>query len=250
MSSIDWRYFSSVARPSIASHAEEVANNEEDAEYQPTTQNTSRKLCQATQRGTLVDFLDAFQLESEKHAYHRNLVSTERRAQIEYDRNVRPLIVRRDIDYSENGSINDKRKIQPQYWVTIGYTLFVSIASWLMASEWNKTAGILPLGAEVTVHGELSGEELNKESFWAVVTDVTQAKENIYEVTDAQGKKHTILRSLLYHRTRHSVAYGHVTDDKIHDRHAMQHFTEHELKHLESYMKDNFPDDIPKGYIT
>ena len=119
-----------------------------------------------------------------------------------------------------------------------------------MEYEWNKTAGIPPLGAEVTVHGELSGEELNKESLWAVVTDVTQAKENIYEVTDSQGKKHTILRSLLHHRTRHSVAYGHVTDDKIHDRHAMQHFTEHELKYLESYMKENFPDDIPKGYIT
>ena len=46
------------------------------------------------------------------------------------------------------------------------------------------------------------------------------------------------------------MAYGHVTDDKIHDRHAMQHFTEHELKYLESYMKDNFPDDIPNGYIA
>ena len=112
LSSIDWRYFSSVARPAIASHAEEVSNNEEDAEYQPTTQNTSRTLCQATKRGTLVDFLDAFELESEKHAYHRNLVSTQRRAKIEYDRNVRPLIVRRDIDYSENGYINDKRQIQ------------------------------------------------------------------------------------------------------------------------------------------
>ena len=72
LSSIDWGYFPSVTRPAIASHAEEVANNEEDAEYQPTTQNTSRKLCQATQRGTLVGFLDAFELESEKHAYHRN----------------------------------------------------------------------------------------------------------------------------------------------------------------------------------
>ena len=30
----------------------------------------------------------------------------------------------------------------------------------------------------------------------------------------------------------------------------MQHFTEHELNSLESYMKENFPNDTPKGYIT
>ena len=74
--------------------------------------------------------------------------------------------------------------------------------------------------------------------------------DGIYEVTDAQGKKHSILRSLLRLHKRHSVASGHVTDDRIHNRHAMQHFTDHELKFLESYMNENYPDDIPKGCIT
>ena len=41
--------------------------------------------------------------QSEKHALHRHLVSTERKASISYDKNVRPLIVKRDIDFSENG---------------------------------------------------------------------------------------------------------------------------------------------------
>ena len=154
------------------------------------------------------------------------------------------------MDFSENGSVKDKRQIQSQYWVTIGYTLFVSIASWLMTKEWNKTTGALPLNAEVTVYGELAGEEINKDSFWAVVTGITQAEDNIYGVTDAQGNTHTITRSLMRHRKRHSVATGHITDDKIHDRHAMQKFTTDELKYLESYMNENFPDDIPTGKIT
>ena len=118
------------------------------------------------------------------------MVSTERRAQMEYERNVRPLIVKRDIDFSENGSITDKRQIQSQYWQTIGYTLFVSIASWLMTKEWNKIEGNLPMNAEVTVYGELAGDEVNKDSFWATVTDASWAKEDFYEVTNAQKKSH------------------------------------------------------------
>ena len=248
-SGIDWRYFSSIAKPTIVSQSNEVETEDNTEDYQPT-QSTSRTLCQATKRGTLVNFLDEFEAQSERHAYHRNIVSAEHRAQIYYDRNLRCFVVRRDIDFSENGSIKDKRQIQSQYWVTLGYTLFVSIASWLMTSEWNKRTGFLPTGAEVTVYGELAGEEINNDSFWAVVTDISNVEEDIYEVTDAQGKTHQICRSLLRHRKRHSVATGHVTDDKIHDRHAMQHFTTHELKYLEEYMKINFPEDIPKGHIV
>jgi hypothetical protein len=48
---------------------------------------------------------------------------------------------------------------------------------------------------------------------------------------------------------RHTRAFGHVSDDKVHDRHAMQHFTKQELEELEKYMKQYFPDDIPQGRI-
>ena len=188
---IDWRYFSSVAKPTIVSQSNEDENEDNTDDYQPT-QNTSRTLCQATKRGTLVDFLDEFEAQSERHAYHRNIVSAEHRAQIQYNRNIRCFVVRRDIDFSENGSIKDKRQIQSQYWVTLGYTLFVSIASWLMASEWNKTTGSLCVGDEVTVYGELAGEEMNKDSFWAMITDDSEAEGNIYEVTDAEEKNHHI----------------------------------------------------------
>ena len=106
-----------------------------------------------------MNFLDKFEVQSGKNAYHRNIVSAEHHAQINYNRNIRCFVVRRDIDFSENGSFKNKRQIQSQYWVTEGYTLFVSIASWLVTSEWNKTTGQLPIGAEVTVYGELAGEK-------------------------------------------------------------------------------------------
>ena len=256
-SGIDWRYYTSVAKPTVANHAEGVARlaaaargGDGDTDYNPNESNTTRTLCLATKRGTLVDFLDEFECQSAKHAEHRNIVSTERKAQINYDRNVRPLIVKRDIDFSENGTISNKRQIQSQYWVTIGYTLFVSIASWLEAAEWNKESGVLPVGAEVTVYGEKSNEKLNSNSFWATVTKVSDSENDLYEVKDEHGASHNIHRAYLRHRKRRSIASGHVTDDKVHDRHAMQHFTTNELVYLEGYMKEHFPEDIPLGHIA
>ena len=41
----------------------------------------------------------------------------------------------------------------------LGTPFFISIASWLVTSKWNKTTGSLPIGAEVTVYGELAGEK-------------------------------------------------------------------------------------------
>ena len=106
------------------------------------------------------------------------------------------------------------------------------------------------MGAEVTVDGEFSGEDINKASYWAEVAFISQAEDGMYEVTDAKGQTHCIARARLRHRKRHSVASGHVTDDKVHDRRAMQHCTDHELKYLESYLKQRFREDIPKGHIA
>ena len=63
---LDWRYFSYATSPTIAAHDGEVTNNREDGEYRRSTHSTSRTLCQATKRGTLVDFLDAFEVERKK----------------------------------------------------------------------------------------------------------------------------------------------------------------------------------------
>ena len=87
LTGIDCRYFSSIAKPTLVSQSNEVDNEDDTDDYQPT-QSTSRTLCQATKRGTLVDFLDEFEAQSKRHAYHRNIVSVEYRAQIQYHRNV------------------------------------------------------------------------------------------------------------------------------------------------------------------
>ena len=116
-----------------------------------------------------------------------------------------------------------------------------------MTKEWNQTTGDLDLGSEVTVYGELSGEAINEKAFWGTVT--LAYGNDLYGVTDKNGMTHTIPRKDLRHRKRHSVAYGHVSDDKSHDRHAMEHFTNRELTRLEKYMCDNFPEDIPSGKL-
>ena len=60
------------------------------------------------------------------------------------------------------------------------------------------------------------------ESFWAVVMGVDKEHGNLYKVTGAEGRKHMLPRSLLCYRKRHSIAIGQITDDKIHDWHAMR----------------------------
>ena len=108
----------------------------------------------------------------------------------------------------------------------------------------------MPIGSEVIVYGENSGEKVNHNSFWATATKVSDAKNALYEVKDEHGGSHTIDRAYLRHRSRHSVASGHMTDDKVHDHHAMQHFTTNELLYLEGYTEDHYPADIPLGRIT
>eukprot|EP00984_Skeletonema_dohrnii_P017124 scaffold7728_cov75-Skeletonema_dohrnii-CCMP3373.AAC.2 len=259
---IDWRQYSYEVQPTKATHAQEVARqaaaaraaeredvDADDEEYNPNESSaSSRKLVLTTKRGTLIDFLDTFQEMNKKHVYHRNLVAVERRAQLNHERNIRPGILDRKIDYSENGSINDINQVQSQYWITLQYTLFVSIVCWLRADIWNKTEGILEEQNEVTVNGEMFGQDINEDSYWARVTKVLE--NDMYEVTDANNKTTTHHRRDLRLRQKHTVAMGHVTDDKTHDRHSMQHFTTHELEWLENYMNQNFPADIPTGRIT
>ena len=73
--------------------------------------------------------------------------------------------------------------------------MFVSIACWIEAAEWDKTSGLLAVGLEVTSFGEFSGEQLNLNSFWATVTKVLNVDEGLYEVTDAKGVVHIVNRS-------------------------------------------------------
>ncbi|KAL7490471.1 hypothetical protein ACHAWT_000101 [Skeletonema menzelii] len=87
------------------------------------------------------------------------------------------------------------------------------------------------------------------ESFWAVVQKYTKDEDGNETVTvkDAEGNITTLTRSLLRHRKRHTICVAHLSDDKKHDRFAMQHYTEVELPWLEKYLRENFPNDFDDG---
>ena len=117
---------------------------------------------------------------------HKNLVAVEERAKLNFKRNLRPLVLVNDIDFSENGAIENFRQLQSEHWLTNGYTLFISVTYWLLAEEWDKEEGKLPIGAEVTIHGEKSGEPINMGSAWGVVIEEVDDGAR-YKVEEAEG---------------------------------------------------------------
>ena len=262
LNEVDWRGYERKEGPSVASHLQEVERQAraarpaeaDDGDYTPSTETKSaRNLVLETYRGTVIDYLDHMEKQMSLNLLHRNLVSSEHRSKKGYERNSRPWSVERDIDFSENGVIENYDKAQSEHWITKQYTLFMSAISFLLAEEWNKSDGELKAGDEVTVDGELyiRGQprpKINQASYWAVVT--THVYGEVYTVEDQDGKTFDIERKRLRLRQRHSVCCAHVSDDKKHDRFAMQHFSTTELKWLEEYMNENFKNDIPEGKIT
>ncbi|EJK73457.1 hypothetical protein THAOC_04918 [Thalassiosira oceanica] len=243
----EWRYYSQKRSPTLSTHAQQVAEDD-DEEYSPTA-SASRSLTLETKRGTLIDYLDELVEKMARFIPHKNLVAVEERAKLNFGRNLRPLVCVNDIDFSENGSIENFRKLQSEHWLTNGYTLFISVTYWIVAEEWDKEEGKLPKGAEVTVYGEKSGESINKNSFWGIVTEEIDGGAR-YKVEDAEGRVATYERKDLRHRTTHTFCFGTVSDDKTHDRFAMQHYTKTELEYLENYMRQHFPKDLIDGKIA
>ncbi len=258
---VEWRDYEYKIKPTLATHAREVARQaatarppeEDDLDYEPHDCGTARNLVLVTKRGTLVDFLDHFETKIQTHIQHRNLVSTEHRSKLQYTRNSRPLTIARDIDFAENGSIENFDKIQSEHWVTNQYTLFMSIVSFLMVDEWNKEVGILNNNAEVTVNGErYIGEQraetcINSKSYWEKI--IRRDENDTYIVENADAEQRKVSRSQLRHRSRHIICCGHVSDDKRHDRFAMQHFTDEEFKYIEAYISETFPNDLNNNVI-
>ena len=80
--------------------------------------------------------------------------------------------------------------------------------------------------------GEKSGEPINMNSGWEVVVDEVDGGAR-YKVEEAEGYIATYERKVLRHRKTHAFCFGHVSDDKTHDRFAMQHYTTMELEYLE-----------------
>ena len=72
-------------------------------------ETVSRRITLVDKRGTLVDFLDALETEMYIHVEHRAVLSREYRSRQEFERNRRPGILERNIDYGENGAIERAR---------------------------------------------------------------------------------------------------------------------------------------------
>ena len=90
---------------------------------------------------------------------------------------------------------------------------------WLSVDKWNKEEGELKIDDKVTAFGEKAGNEMSMDSFWGCVTKVLNA--GMYEVTDASSNKDILHRRELRHRKKVIIAFGHISVDKSHDRHAM-----------------------------
>jgi hypothetical protein len=214
-----------------------------------------KNLVLETKRGTLVDYLDPFERKMAVHIEHRNLVSSEHRSKMQYAWNSSPLSLARDIDFAENGSIENFDKVQLEHWILKQYTLFISITLFLKVDEWNHEENNLDVGAEVTVNGErYAGElkektQINLDSHWAKVIGHIDGSKDVYQVEDEGGRLHEVSLSSLQHRSRHIICCDHITDDKSHDCFTMQQFTDEELQYIENYMSDKFLNDLINRHI-
>jgi hypothetical protein len=125
-----------------------------------------RELVVEAREGGVVEYLDELEAISQKYIKHRLTLSKQRRSALEFDRQRRPGILSIDNDFGENFTIEGARKVQSEHWVTKQATIFASVVSWLSLSEWEKRAGELGVGDEVTVHGEQHGQPVALGSYW------------------------------------------------------------------------------------
>ncbi len=84
----------------------------DDLDYNPTENASAQNLALETKQGTLVDYLDHVERKMAVHIDNRNLISSEHQSKLQYTWNSRPLSLARDIDFAENGSIENFDKVQ------------------------------------------------------------------------------------------------------------------------------------------
>jgi hypothetical protein len=106
----------------------------------------------------------------------------------------------------------------------------------LSVEDWDRTAGDIAVGAEVTAFGELSGLARRADSFWAKVEDgptrPAGGAVDVYRVRDAKGAVHEVPRNELRVRVMIKEAHAGVTGDKIHDSYSMRFFVAKMVKAL------------------
>ena len=140
---------------------------DEDGEWNASAGR--RELVVEAREGNIVEYLDELEAISQKYIKHRLTLSKQRRSALEFGRVRRPGILSIDNDFGEIFTIEGARKVQSEHWVIKQATIFASVVSWLSLSEWEKQAGELGVGDEVTVHGEQYGQPVALGSYWGRV---------------------------------------------------------------------------------
>jgi hypothetical protein len=136
---VEWRDYKYKTKPTLATHAQEIAcqaslhqpTDVDDLDYNPTENASAQNLVLETKQGILVDYLDHFKRKMAVHIDHLKLVPLEHQSKLQYTWNSRQLLLARDINFAENGSIENFDKVQSEHWISKQYTLFMSITSFL-----------------------------------------------------------------------------------------------------------------------
>ena len=93
---------------------------------------------------------------ADKHVAQRSELSRQKAGSLGFGRVRRPEALSLDLDFAENGALEEARKVQSEErWSTDSHTLFIGV---LEVGSWNSMVGPLDVGAEVTVDGEAAGE--------------------------------------------------------------------------------------------
>jgi hypothetical protein len=87
-------------------------------------------------------------------------------------------------------------------------------------------------------------------SYWAVVKSEVNVNGTMYTVVEKDGNSSDINQKRLRHREYHSVCCAHISNNKKHDRFAMQHFTTTEIEWIEKYINAKICNDLPGNTIT
>ena len=204
---------------------------DEDEDWEQT--KIKKELILMSKTGTVHEFLDSYEATAASYLNHRAVLAREKRAELEHDRNRRPGELKLDMDFAENLSILMAVLVQSEHWVTRSSTVFVMVFSHLCRFEWDKSTGALPVGAEVTVEGEMAGKALQQGTRWARVVSSRGSGGSIeYEVEYSDGQREFRQRSVLRHRCLKQEAHIGVSSDGKHDSYAMQHYVDAALVKL------------------
>ena len=218
-----------------------AARADEDEKW--VAEKERKELYIDTRSGSIVDFLDAFEACFAKHVVHRSILARQTAAARTSERELRPGILTLDMDFAENGEIEEARKLQSEHWLTKGFTLYIVVVSWVDMGEWNKTVGELRSGDTVLVDGEMACMEEELDSHWAEVVGKfgsnmgddgeEDGEEDVYLVRREAGADPVpVARSRLRHRVIEKQCHPVISDDKTHDSYAMQCFVAKVIQHL------------------